>query len=61
MNFENDNHNHRIQQFERVNKYFSSQKTVLHSNGSQGGQVGYTPDIYPGSTGLTPAPGNQQK
>jgi len=28
---------------------------------SQGGQVGSSPDFYPGSQGLTPAQGNQQK
>jgi len=30
------------------------------STGSQGGQVGYSPDFHPGSLGLTPARGNQQ-
>jgi len=28
---------------------------------SQGGQVGCSPDFYPGSPYLTPARGNQQK
>jgi len=28
---------------------------------SQVGQVGYLPDFHPGSPGLTPARGNQQK
>jgi len=29
--------------------------------GSQGGQVGYSPDFHSGGPGLTPAQGNQQK
>jgi len=31
------------------------------TQGSQGGQVGYTPDFHPGGPGSTPARGNQQK
>jgi len=36
------------------NRHFSS-------IGSQGGQVGYSPDFHPGGPGSTPAWSNQQK
>jgi len=44
----------------RVNK-FPSKYWISFQMGSQGGQVGYSPDFHPGSLGSTPARDNQQQ